>query len=232
MRGPKRRGKREEQKSTAPPPPPAKGAETRNDAVSAQSAWSPGGSLRTRRLWRDEEKRHAPFIIPSMIFRQITQTQGWRSAMPNSGISPQALRPPRNPKSAKAERGSLSPSPAPGPSGSSSAQRGRGTERPLEDYEKEHPGTVRLNTLFPATIRRPVAKARNGTAPRSQWVCAAVLNSQGTRESAAGPAKGRESERWRRAPEYQSPCPRPPLLPLPLSPERDASRSPAYRGLT
>lgn len=38
--------------------------ETRNDAVSAQSAWSPGRSLRTRRLWRDEGNAMLLFSFP------------------------------------------------------------------------------------------------------------------------------------------------------------------------
>jgi len=64
-------------------------------------------------------KRHAPFFIPSMIFRQIAQTQGWRSAMPYSGISARGFAPaPESGENAKTGRMSPNDSPAPGPSGS------------------------------------------------------------------------------------------------------------------
>ena len=180
MRSPPRRGKREEQKSATPPPPPATGAETRNDAMSAQSAWSPGGSLRTRSLWRDAGSTMLLFIIPSMIFRQIKQTQGWRSAWRNSGISARGFAPaPESGENAKTGRMSPNDSPAPGPSGSISLREAAAQKGLSRIMRSDIPALSGLIRPF-LCPEEPHAKGPEGTAPRSLWVCAAVLNSQST----------------------------------------------------
>lgn len=164
MRGPPRREKREEGRAEqrSHPEPPAKGAETRNDAMSTQSAWSPGGSLRTRRLLSIRE-------TPCSFYHSLNDLQANHADI-SEGYECNALF--RNfraglraaPQSKKREAAEKEPQchSSPGPEGSSSVLRGSGTERPPEDYEKEHPGTVRLNTLFPVYFMKPWQRPGKG----------------------------------------------------------------------
>lgn len=175
----------------------------------------PRMELKDAEAMRDAGKHHAPFIIPSMIFRQITQTQGWRSAWPQfrkfrAGLC--ACQ--ESGKNAKTERRSITPSPPRARHGAA-ALREAPAERDLSMIMRRNiPRTARLNTLFPVPVRIPMTKPRKGTAPQSQWVCAAALNSQSTCESAAIPGKRRregEQETRSRIPKPLPEAASPPL---------------------
>lgn len=197
MRGPPRREKREEGRAEqrSHPEPPAKGAETRNDAMSTQSAWSPGGSLRTRRLLSIRE-------TPCSFYHSLNDLQANHADI-SEGYERNALF--RNfraglcacqesGKNAKTERRSITPSPPRARHGAA-ALREAPAERDLSMIMRRNiPRTARLNTLFPVPVRIPMTKPRKGTAPQANGSVPQCSILRAPKRARLALAKGRERE--------------------------------------
>lgn len=179
MRSPPRREKREEHNSALLLCLPRKerNAPCRSERTERMV---PRRELKDAESMERRGKHHAPFYHSLNDLQANQADTGLEKRMAQSGISARGFAPaPESGENAKTGRMSPNDSPAPGPSGSISLREAAAQKGLSRIMRSDIPALSGLIRPF-LCPEEPPAKGPEGTAPRSLWVCAAVLNSQST----------------------------------------------------